>query len=168
MNLPRAGNAARRLLRKNKVIEPPVPVENIAINEGIRVVYHELEDEVSGLLVYENDTALIGVNVKHPEVRQRFTIAHELGHYMLHRDKPAVFIDDKLVHFRSDRPAHDFDPREAEANHFAATILLPRNFLREDLEETPIDVLDDRAVRALAHRYQVSAQALTIRLAKLI
>ena len=167
MNLPKAANVARRLLLRYDVEEPPVPVDDIAIGEGLQVVYHDLEDDVSGLLVRQDDAAFIGVNVKHHENRQRFTIAHELGHYMLHRDELAVFVDDLLVQFRSDRAASDFDPREAEANHFAASLLLPRGFLREDLHGTPIDVSDETAVRALARRYQVSAQALTIRLVKL-
>lgn len=167
MNLPKATNVARRLLRKYDIDKPPVPVDEIAIAEGLRVVYHDLEDDVSGLLVRQDKSAVIGVNVKHHENRQRFTIAHELGHYLLHRDEPAVFVDDVLVHFRSDSPTGGFDPREAEANHFAASLLLPRGFLREDLHGTAIDVSDDTAVRALARRYQVSAQALTIRLVKL-
>jgi Zn-dependent peptidase ImmA (M78 family) len=167
MNLRKAADTARRLLTKYDVTEPPVLVDDIAIDEGLQVVYHELEDDVSGLLVREDDAAIIAVNVKHHANRQRFTIAHELGHYMLHREEPAVFVDDLLVHFRSDRAAHEFDPRESEANHFAASLLLPRAFLRDDLHDTPVDISDDRQVRALARKYQVSAQALTIRLVSL-
>jgi len=55
-----------------------------------RVKFDALPDGVSGVLLRRDDLALVAVNAAHPELRQRFTIAHEIGHFMLHKD---VYID---------------------------------------------------------------------------
>lgn len=162
--MTRAERTARQITRKHRVVSPPVDVVGISEQEGLPVTYHDLDGDVSGMLVREDDHALMAVNVNHHENRQRFTVSHELGHYLLHQDMPSVFVDDLLVHFRASGASRRFDPREREANEFAACLLMPRDFLREDLAHGPIDVSDDDAVRKLARRYKVSAQALTIRL----
>lgn len=167
MSPKRPQTVAQRVLRKHSVVAPAIPVEEIAENEGVRVVYHDLEDDTSALLIRQDDTAVIVVNVRHHEHRQRFSIAHELGHYLLHKSEPTVFVDDLLLHFRSEKTSRNFDPREAEANQFAACLLMPARFLREDLKDGPIDAGDDEGFGNLARRYKVSPQALAIRLERL-
>jgi Zn-dependent peptidase ImmA (M78 family) len=163
----RAQRLARRLIEKYGIEYPPVPVEQIAKREGLQVSFHDLEDHVSGMLIRQRDgDAVLAVNVHHHSNRQRFSISHELAHYLMHQDQPTIFVDDTMVHFRADarRENRRFDPRELEANVFAAALLMPKRFLREDLAGRPIDASDEDAVRRLATRYQVSSQALTIRL----
>jgi len=167
MGMSKAEKAARRLLRRHGPPVLPIDVKGIAQTEGLPVTFHDLEDRVSGMLVREEDSAVMAVNVNHHENRQRFTIAHELGHFLLHEETPTVFVDDLMVHFRSERTVKRFDPREAQANEFAACLLMPRELLKQDLVDNPVDVSDDAAVRRLARRYRVSAQALTIRLMSL-
>lgn len=162
-----ARRAANRLVVKYEGV-PPIAVEDIAVREGAQIDYQDLDDDVSGLLVRRDDQAIIVVNVRHHPNRQRFTIAHELGHYVLHKDSPAVFVDNFLVHFREDRSTRRrYDPREQEANVFAANLLLPERFLRAELKGSPIDVSDEDAMHELARRFNVSPQALTIRLVKI-
>lgn len=72
---------------------PPVDVELLSKLEGARIDYHDLEDDVSGLLVRQEDSAVIIVNRKHHPNRRRFTIGYELGHYVLHRSTPTIFVD---------------------------------------------------------------------------
>ena len=160
-----AERTANRLLRKHGCDAAPVDVVAVAELEGLAVVYHRLEGDVSGLLLRQEESATVAVNVFHHENRQRFTVSHELGHFLLHKDQPTVFVDDVMVHFRADKPG--FDPREKEANEFAAALLMPRSLLKADLHGNPIDAMDEDAVRSLARRYQVSQQALTIRLVNL-
>jgi Zn-dependent peptidase ImmA (M78 family) len=157
--------AADRLLRKYTVRKPPVPVEVIAKKEGLDVVFHDMEDQVSGLLITNADKPVIAVNVKHHPNRQRFTIAHELGHFVLHQSKPTVFVDEYLVHYRarSEKP----DPREMEANVFAAGLLMPRKLVERDILMKGGDLLDEATIRKFAQRFGVSAQALAIRLDQL-
>ena len=145
---------------------PAIAVDQIAISEGAGIKYDELDDQVSGLLVRKDTEAFIVVNAGHAETRQRFTIAHELGHLLLHRATPGIFVDGAHVQFREDASTKKFDPREVQANIFAASLLIPEQFLRKELQ-APIDIADDDAIRDIALRYNVSAQALTIRLMNL-
>lgn len=161
-----ATRKADELISKLGIKQPPVPVEDILTACGISVEYHNLEPSVSGVLVRRGDTASVGVNALHHRNRQRFTLAHELGHFYLHLDSPTVFVDDALVHFRGDDVTVPDDPQEMEANAFAGALLMPERMLRADLAGRYIDAFDDSAVRDLARKYAVSAQALTIRLTR--
>ena len=165
-NIHKAKKLADRLLKEHDVREAPVDVLTMARDEGIRVVFQPLEEQVSGMLVQTGTETVIGVNERHHENRQRFTLAHELAHARMHANSPTVYVDGMMVHFRGakqERPA----PIEVEANAFAAALLMPEGFLRDDLKNHVIDMFDEPAVRSLAERYRVSVQALTIRLIEL-
>lgn len=157
---------ARAMLREHRVEQPPVDVQALAEMRGVRVVLQELDDQISGLLVQKGDTVLISVNALHHPNRQRFTIAHELAHYALHPHNPTVYVDDVMMHFRGEGMA-TAPPQEIEANTFAATLLMPEEFLQKDLEGRTIDAHDDGVLRSLAQKYKVSQMALTIRLTEL-
>lgn len=167
----RAKKRAREVLDAHQVQHPPVDVWSIAQDEGIRVVEKDLEDRISGLLVRKGETASIGVNALHHPNRQRFTLAHELGHYHLHGTGPTVvYYDDteSMLYFRAGGGTlAPSSPEEVEANTFAAALLMPEHFLRQDLREHKLDAHDESALRRLAKRYKVSPQALTIRLMEL-
>lgn len=131
---------------------------------GIAVEEQPLEENVSGMLVIRGEDAIIGVNKGHHLNRRRFTIAHELGHFELHRHKSDVFVDAFL---RSEHSAQGTDPDEIEANSFAAELLMPQRMLYDEVARSPIDALDEDAVRWIAAKFGVSPLAMTIRLTKL-
>ena len=162
----RAVRMAREILRRTGGAIP-VDVEAIARAHDIAVRRAEFEEGVSGMLVIKDGQAVIGINARHHPNRQRFSLAHELGHYVLHREVASVFVDAAPVFFRDETSADGSVRQEIEANAFAAELLLPEAALREQLGGRPVDALDDLAVRRLAARFGVSAQALTIRLTKL-
>lgn len=145
----------------------PVDVEAVARAYDLAIYRQDLEEEVSGLLVVKDGRASIGVNSAHHPHRQRFTIAHELGHYFLHRDVARVFIDASTVFFRDERSAEGTRRQEIDANAFAAALLMPEAALREHVGDLLLDELDDLAIRHLAARFEVSVQAMTIRLVRL-
>ena len=100
--------------------------------------------------------------------RQRFTAAHELGHAVLHRDRMRGFVEDAAVSEGDDTA----DPMEAEANRFAAELLMPEEVIRARAEELkrelrmsicPRGVLEYR----LAAELLVSGQAIRFRLSAL-
>ena len=155
----------QQLLHRHGVNEAPVPVGRIAKAEGARIFYQSLEDSVSGFLYRDQQQAVIGVNTHHAPVRQNFTTAHELGHLMLH-DQEQLHVDhDFRVRLRDDVSSQGTDEAEREANFFAASLLMPREFLESDLEgEDYVDLLDDEMLRNLARKYGVSTQALVNRL----
>ena len=159
----RIRNTVNALLEKHDVVEGQVPVERIATAEGARIYRDALDGDLSGFLYSESGEAVIGVNTHHASVRQRFTVAHELGHLLLH-NHDQLHVDYK---FRSGSSSEGNDPEEIEANLFAAELLMPASFLAEDLQGSPIDFADADVVYRLAKKYGVSAQALTIRLVTL-
>jgi Zn-dependent peptidase ImmA (M78 family) len=125
-------------------------------------------DDVSGMLYRDAHKTIIGVNESDHENRQRFTIAHELGHLHLHPVDRLHLDRNFRVAFRDSRSSTGADVREVEANEFAAELLMPAEMLRKDLEGRAIDIEDDsKLIEGLARTYQVSVQAMTYRLTNL-
>lgn len=160
---------AARLIAESTTSRPPVPVEAIAREKGIQISKRKVEDSVSGFLYRDasQGKAVIGVNQSHHRNRQRFTIAHELGHFLLHAGDVAVHVDDPVKH-RDERSAKGTDVQEIESNLFAAELLMPIEMLREDLHRFgTLDLLDEQKVESLAWTYRVSNHAMAIRLSSL-
>lgn len=152
--------------------EPPIPVERIALHLGLEVERAALGDNVSGLLVVQDGRGMIGVSANQPLVRQRFTIAHEIGHFVLHKDVMPVFIDTQflrpiLAAFRNAASSTGEDAREREANAFAAALLMPAEMVHRAIATLGVDIADEEAIEELAKRFNVSRQAMTFRLANL-
>lgn len=166
MTQARAIREARQLLEELEY-EIPVDVEAIAKAKKVAVLRQELEDSVSGVLMIKDGRGIIVANEGHHPNRQRFSIAHELGHYLLHPDAGRVFVDRSPVFFRDRRSSEGVRHHEIDANAFAAELLMPEKDLKAQLNDRPVDAFDDVSVRRLAARFGVSAQALTIRLTSL-
>ncbi len=122
-----ARDEARRLA--DEYSAPPIPVLEIAENNGADVIirdFGDYNDSVSGFCDFENKK--IYVNENDGLQRQAFTMAHELGHWILHRE---LFLEDPdryPVLPRFNKP-DDADPYEKEANAFAAELLVPKRLL---------------------------------------
>lgn len=155
------------LLVAGDVVGPPVPVERLARQIGAQIKTEPFEGQLSGLLFRQQGRTVVGVNALHPKTRQRFTIAHELGHLLLH-DREEMHVDrDYRVYLRDARASYATDLNEMESNSFAAELLMPAKFLAEDLRNQALDFEDDDQLRRLAERYKVSLQAMMFRLANL-
>ena len=163
-----ARRKAEQLLREAGVLEPPVPVEQLAERMGALVRYAPFDGQMSGLLYRSEDgnRAVIGVNSRHPTVRQRFSIAHELGHLVLH--EPAFQIDPHaFLSFRNSESSSATDPHEIEANQFAAALLMPEALVRACVAQLGKNPDVEESITRLAQRFDVSTQAMTIRLTSL-
>lgn len=160
----------QRLLAEHHVRSAPVEVADIAKALGVEVQETPAEDDLSGFLYRDRkrNSAIIGVNADHHPNRRNFTAAHELGHYLLH-DFDEVHVDrDFKVWLRNDASSKGTEIEEKEANLFAAELLMPAHFLKQDVEEIgTIDLLDEEVLQDLAAEYGVSTQAMTFRLAYL-
>lgn len=166
------------LLQRFSVAVPPVPVKRIAEDLGAQVYESRVEDTLSGFLFRQPESGryIIGVNKAHPLNRQRFTIAHELGHMLLHGISD-VHVDRAgtgyaRVRLRSQTSAEGVDSEEIEANYFAAELLMPESMVIQELEaRPPLDLMDESDGEAildeLAKRFDVSRQAFNIRLIQL-
>lgn len=158
-----------KLLNAIGVDSPPIPVERVAKHLGARVSRVPLAGEkaLSGLLYRAGGETIIGVNKRHPAPRQRFTIAHEIGHLVLH-DRDALHIDRGFpMRLRDARSSQAVDPDEIAANAFAAELLMPTAMVLGDLEGQAVDYEEEQAIRCLAERYEVSLQAMIFRLVNL-
>lgn len=171
MRYPRkklAQKAAHDELERETITAPPVPIERIARAHGLTIRYETTDGEnISGALYVGVGSGVIGVNDSHHENRQRFTVAHELGHFLLHaraKAPNAVFLDQKFTWNRDTESELATNPEEIEANQFAAEILVPLAMLKADIESGDYDVEVDDDLRRLAKRYKVSLQTLTFRL----
>ena len=137
----------------------PVDVAAAAERLGVKIFAAKLADKVSGVLVrdpaYGSQSGfVIFVDQDEPAVRQRFTAAHELGHFVLHKEAVGHKNEDNYL-LRSEGMSNR---QEAEANKFAATLLMPFDLIEIAMKNgttTP---------RALAKHFNVSEIAMSIRL----
>jgi Zn-dependent peptidase ImmA (M78 family) len=144
----------------------PVPVERIARKQGISVKFETLSDDISGALIRKGDVAIIAVNVNHSPVRKVFTLAHELGHYVLHQSDE-VFLD-KVVMRRDAISARGDDFKEIQANQFAASLLMPKAELEEFFDaQCKVNQDQEDIVSNLAKQFGVSSRAMELRLVNL-
>ncbi len=134
--------------------------------KGVREIKPPVEingDAFEGMLARDpDDHAVWGIayNGKARPERQRFTIAHELGHFILHRNQqPSFNCDSQSVHTGID----GLRQIEREADEFAGNLLMPGDLLRDWISNQRIDL---HVLSAIAKRFQVSFEALCIRFIK--
>lgn len=158
---------AKQLLKDSRITKPPVRVEMIARQIGATIQYEPFEGDISGMVYRNKDQVIIGVNSLHHPNRQRFTIAHEIGHVLLHKGTE-VYIDRTYrVNMRNTVSSQAVDKDEIEANRFAAALLMPEHMLVEDLKDMEIDFESEDDLADLAEKYEVSLKAMTIRLSNI-
>jgi Zn-dependent peptidase ImmA (M78 family) len=158
---------ATDLLSRLGIEKIPIPVEDIAKACGAEVAYSRFEGDISGMLLREDGRTIIGVNSWHAHTRQRFTIAHEIGHLQMHPGQP-VFVDRET---RVNLRAGQSNREETQANGFAAELLMPRAQLRTAVEQllakSP-DLASARFIEQLAQQFEVSTAAMQFRLPKVV
>jgi Zn-dependent peptidase ImmA (M78 family) len=158
---------AQQLLARLGIQSAPTSVEKIAKALGAQVRYSPFDEELSGMIYVKDGVPIIGVNSLHHPNRQRFTIAHELGHLELHRQMIT-----SSVHVDKNFPALMRDPKSAtgtelleiQANQFAAELLMPRTLIDQALAGNQFDIDDDGPIEELAKKFRVSKQALEYRI----
>ena len=138
----------------------PVSVEEVASKLNIKINRGPSND-FSGLLIRKDGGALIGINNDEAPTRQRFTIAHELGHFFLHPQK------DAFVDYRDNKKDIMRTPRERHANMFAAALLMPRSLLKKDFRSFTKKGFTEIELHSLAEKYNVSDDAMRFRLINL-
>ena len=140
----------------------PVDVKGIIEKLNIEINFIDLGADLSGVIEQKKDGRyLICVNDKDHVNRQRFTMAHELGHYIYHRDKIGNGIEDNRMYrgiYNSDKYNNAIgNKEETQANQFAANLLMPWSLILKLRAE---NLSDDKIAESL----QVSRAALKIRL----
>jgi Zn-dependent peptidase ImmA (M78 family) len=144
----------------------------VAKKAGINLFPFDLGVDVSGVLHITNGVANIGYNPNESKVRQRFTIAHELGHFALHHGTERVFVDNEnyyqFIMFRATNLTPKDLKKEQEANAFAAALLMPQSHIKKELQAyNGFDFSDSSMINELAKKFEVSTQAMSYRVINL-
>ena len=143
-------------------IEPIADLTTVVEEAGLRVIGADLpEDDLDGaiLFVAEHEAAVALINRAKPSLRQRFTLAHEYGHLLLHRNRAEIWERDL---FRANTP------EERQANAFAAAFLMPKPLIERMYDEYGFSrkrkALPMYGWLVMMRRLQVSPHALAWRL----
>jgi Zn-dependent peptidase ImmA (M78 family) len=147
---------ARLLLSRSGFLKPPVDVFSLARYLGVVVQEEIMDDDISGYLELRAGRWVAGVNSLHHLNRRRFSLAHELAHFLLHRAQSQAFRDEVFTRRLGSR-----NKMEIEADNLAAEILMPDEFFRESVAS------GQRNVSALSELFGVSTQALRFRAQRL-
>ena len=142
---------AKRTLLSKGGGKVPVDLERIAFLEGVEILRSPLFDN-DGEASIENGRRKIKLNAANSHNRQRFTLAHELAHHILgHTQGGACFRDSEYI--------RGSDPKEIEANLFAANLLVP-----EELLINAIETGKANSIAELASMFDVSGAVIEYRL----
>lgn len=144
----------------------PVDIESIIRGAGIELVTsNDLDPEIAGMI--ENlgeDRYRITVNKSDHYFRRRFTMAHELGHYVLHKNEIGSGTDDNRKYRSTERGLYYNtmikQSHEDEANRFASLVLMPGSFIRQHIDVANPHLNDWRKLSGL---FQASPAALKLR-----
>ena len=129
-----------------------VDIKEIVKSHGVILREESMPSSLSGYLRFIDQKWVIGVNSKHHPKRQRYTIAHEFAHYILHRDDRGEF-EDEEIYFRSDKTSSI----EFKADEFAGEILMPDDLFRHAIKNGL------KQIEELANAFNVSTLAVKVR-----
>jgi Zn-dependent peptidase ImmA (M78 family)/DNA-binding XRE family transcriptional regulator len=154
-------HAANELLEKARVDATPVDVQSLCSRCGVLVLKSPFPDALSGLVFAHEGGAVAGINSSHTDTRQRFSLAHELGHFLLGHHERSSDYEHRFHIDVSEGTPPGFDWRaERAANDFAADLLMPRRLIAAEFERS-------QDASKLATRFQVSEIAMGYRLVNL-
>ena len=180
--IEKKANEARQKLKKPNNCD--ISMEELMKAHNISYAFKELTDNISGAsMTTKHGKKMIIINEDQPKTRQRFTIAHEVGHLLLGHDTPLNTQDKAVVNntrrteepsqilFRNDKTSEGSDWREIEANHFAASLLMPKEILNRKInkiiQKNSKNYLSEYDVHELANTFRVSSISMSIRLSRL-
>ena len=148
--------------------EPPIDVDHLAeeaagldvqLHGNLRALLGTPGPKLSGLLLLSEDRVYVdAVEAERSTGRRRFTVAHELGHWHLHRDRGDSHYCRPEDIGGSQDDLYALKRIESEANRFAAALLMPEAAVREQAARLRL------SIPALARRFGVSAPAMQVRL----
>ena len=142
-----ARKSARNLLTNLEIKAAPVRLSPIVKELKYNVSAGDLSDGLSGVQITVSDECFILYNKNHHVHRKRFTVAHEIGHHVL---------EHRITGHNHNLTSKD--DNEVEANQFAAELLMPLEFLKEEISN------GTDTAKSLALRFWVSNEAMSWRL----
>lgn len=165
---PNPDKTAAEIHKQLGYISQPVNLEDLASALDITAVRYEALNNIEGVLVTtpSRSVGAILINANSRPSRQRFTFAHELGHFLnpWHKEPTeggfwCVGKDISSAGVTISKSMNDFEKQEVEANRFASELLMPRRQIVRELTDEP----DIEQIIAYAALYQVSKEAMARR-----
>jgi len=171
-------NNSYKLLEDKNLLNLPINLDKLASELNITVQYKPLREDVSGKIDYHKseDTVNIDINSNEFNLRQRFTLAHEISHFIYDIDFNEEFKleDNKQTLYRNE----GIDPIEIRANKFAEKLLMPRKIFIEKMQEIKNKLFPDlenkigvpniyKIVEELSSTFEVSKPAVIMRLSSI-
>ena len=160
---------AQMILDRLGIEEVPIPIVAIMKSLNFQVVAGELKDEISGIIGIDDDLAknfksskVIAINNKDNVGHQRFTIAHELAHYLFDFD-----VSNQIVYYNTYNTFEDENEEERRANYFAANLLMPEKKFKKEFDNVVIKNNLYVTVEKLSQIFQVSGEAVRRRISEL-
>lgn len=163
---------AKQFCEDHGINEYPVKIVNICNDLGLSVFEEYLNPDVSGLIVVDENKwdkygtdRFIVVNRSDSPERRRFTVAHELAHFVLHREEETLY-----AHRDTVRKGVVLDKKEHEANYFATNVLMPEELVTDrvyDIKMWHGNVPTKIIIRDVAQNFLVSESAAEVRLKQL-
>ena len=160
---------AQMILDRLGIEEVPIPIVAIMKSLNFQVVAGELKDEISGIIGIDDDLAknfksskVIAINNKDNVGHQRFTMAHELAHYLFDFD-----VSNQIVYYNTYNTFEDENEEERRANYFAANLLMPEKKFKKEFDNVVIKNNLYVTVEKLSQIFQVSGEAVRRRISEL-
>lgn len=152
---------AMEVLRQHGLYSLPIDPVQLANRLGVTVNNAKFaDDSLAGLIAKRGGHTRILVEQADPPYRKRFSIAHELGHHFLHLLEDGEIVDKRADMFREKEPVGGHISsermREIQANWFAAALLMPAEFVREEWARNP-------SIAHMARVFNVSEEAMGYR-----
>lgn len=153
--MSRAIEAVKRIYKECGLSDPlDIPIETVISSKNIIINEAPIEGSEGRILIH-GDSAIITVNSSIDFLpKKRFILAHELGHFELHKNSATVFSDDDETLNHSSQ--YNFNQREVEANEFAAEYLMPTELFNRECQGK---IFNHTVISHLASRFQVSKTA---------
>jgi len=132
-----ARSAAIKLISEYAITLPDeIPIEDIIIGQGAFFEEKPMSG-ADGRIIFSKKNAIIVINSRIKDKnRRRFAIAHELGHFELHKNLERFYACDE----KSFMDFHQKGSQEAEANNFAAELLMPTKIFQSLLKKEPFSI----------------------------
>lgn len=148
--------------------EKIIPLEQIIEEEELKVIYDDYEKGTfDGMTLFENEKFSIHINTANNNTanspRGRFTLAHELGHYIIDSHRIALKLG-LLEPFPSKTNQKQHNEIEREADYFASCLLMPEKRFKEDIFRKKFNF---ELINSLSKEYNVSISACAIRFAQI-
>ena len=144
---------------------PHLDIDTLLIRLNIQKEEKILDENISGAAIINGGKRRILINISEPDNRRRFTACHEIAHCLAHSDQALSVDVQSITLLRDPNSSNGENWREVEANRLAAALLMPEELLHTEFAlSKEFYSTDSLVVQDLAHKFQVSEQAMLIRL----